>query len=116
MAFSCLIGKLNLTRRFAPLSKRKLDLVMDFPWSAQASVKFSLPPGYKVLSLPQDIHLQTDFGKCDVESSSPDASSVNVGLRFSLDVTRIRPDQYDAFREFCRLVDEKHDEKIRIVK
>ncbi len=116
MAFSCLIGKLNLTRRFAPLSKRKLDLVMDFPWSAQASVKFSLPPGYKVLSLPQDIHLQTDFGKCDVESSSPDASSVNVGLRFSLDVTRIRPDQYDAFREFCRLVDEKHDEKIRIAK
>jgi len=116
MAFPGVVRKLYLTRRYGTLSKRKHDLELNFPWRLKSSIRFRLPPGYKVLSVPEDIHLDTDFGKCHIEFDSSEPSSVMVKSRFSFGVTRVKVDQYDAFREFCRLVDEKRAEKIRIAK
>lgn len=116
MAFPGLIQKLYLTRQYAALSKRNFDLVFDFPWTMASSIRFRLPAGCKVVSVPQDIHLHADFGRCDVTFASPEAGLLEVVSRFSFDVTRVKPEQYDAFREFCRLVDEKWSERIRIAR
>ena len=116
MGFAGFIQKLHLTRRYASLSKRKYDLALAFPWSLKASFVFALPSGYKVVSLPDDVHLRTEFGKCDIEFTSAEATSVRMSFHFSLDVFRVRVAQYDAFRDFCRLIDEKQAEKIRIVR
>jgi len=116
VGFPGLIQKLHLTRRYASLSKRRCDLVFDFPWSLRASVLFRLPSGYRVVSLPDDVHLSTGFGKCDIEFASTSQTSVTVDFRFSFDVTRVKAEQYEGFRDFCRLVDEKQTEKIRIAK
>ncbi|NQT83031.1 DUF3857 domain-containing protein [bacterium] len=116
MGFAGLIQQLHLTRRFASLSSKKHDLVMEFPWSLKASVVFALPTGYTVFSLPDDMHLRTEFGKCDIEFTSTEPASVAVRFHFSLDVSRVKVEQYDAFRDFCRLIDEKQAEKIRITR
>ncbi len=216
MGFTGLIRKLHLGRRYASLSERKHDMVFAFPWSAKASIVFRLPSAYGVVSLPEDMHLKSDFGKCDIEftpmwhpagggtrenhgqdahatslriadcglqiadtslriadcglqiadsdaaglipksefalassvriadtslriadsglqiadsdtagpipkseirnpkSDAPDG--VAVSFHFSLDVRRVKVEQYSAFRDFCRQIDEKLAEKIRIAR
>ncbi len=116
MAFSGVINKMQLTRRYAPRSQRKYDLVLDFPWCTKGSTRFSLPPGYKVVSVPENADVQTSFGKYDIEFVVTEPGSVAMNFQFSFDVTRIRVEEYEAFRDFCRRVDEKEEEKIRIAK
>ncbi len=116
MGFAGLIQKLHLSRKYASLSERKYDLVFDFPWSSEASIAFRLPSGFRVVSVPEEMHLRTEFGKCDVEFTSAEPASVTVSFRFSLDIPRVRVEQYNAFRDFCRLIDEKQAEKIRIAR
>jgi tetratricopeptide (TPR) repeat protein/transglutaminase-like putative cysteine protease len=116
IAFPGVIQRLYLTRRYGALSKRKYDLVLDFPWGLDSSIRFRLPPGYRVVSVPEDIRLETDFGKCRIAFDSSEPGSVIVRGSFSFDVSRVKVEQYEAFREFCRLVDEKRAEKIRIAK
>jgi hypothetical protein len=116
VGFTGVIQKLYLTRRYASVSKREYDLALPFPWALNVSITYDLPAGHRVVSLPEDMHKKSEFGECHVEFATPTPTSVTVESRFALDVSRLKVEQYDAFRDFCRSVDETQTEKIRITR
>ena len=113
MTFKGFFGGYNLTKIYAGLSERKHDLVIDYPWTSEKTLKYELPEGFRVAEVPEDFHNENDFAECHIVYEKADGA-VTVKMKFVMKANRIDVDQYAKFREFCQLVDEKQNEKIRI--
>jgi hypothetical protein len=85
----------------APLSTRSEDLVLPAPWITQEELRFQLPAGASIASLPNDTALATPFGSARVRYEKKGRELViSTSVQFSK--LRITPAEYSAFREFCR--------------
>jgi len=101
----------DLVRTYARLSSRHLDLVLAYPWQHQESIRYHLPPGFHVASLPAPRKVETRFGRFElrVEARGP-AVSTEVSLDVKRD--RIAPADYPEFRRFLADVDAVMAERI----
>ena len=127
-------------RTYARLSTRRLDLVLAYPWQHQEMLKYELPGGYTVTSLPRSRHLQSKFGSFDLRvraplpegahghaerprhvspgdrqeerTSSPTAGTVIAEARLDVAQDRISAGDYPAFRKFLAEVDAVMAERI----
>jgi cellulose synthase operon protein C len=89
---------------YAPLSRRKFDLQLEFPFTTRFRYRCLPPPRRKFIP-PHDVHLTSAFGSLDVTYKTDDAGAVTVVGALALSATRIPPADYAVFREFLRRVD-----------
>ena len=115
MSLKPFFGGYDLTKTYASLSERKYDLVLDFPWIGSKTVKYKLPEGYSAVEIPMDFHKDTPFASCDITYEN-NPQGITISMKLVMKADRITVSQYQDFRKFCELFDEKQNEKIRIAK
>jgi transglutaminase-like putative cysteine protease len=96
--------KEHMTRDYAPLAARQLDVRMHAQWTEDDDWTVHLPPGARVKSAPSSAHAASVFGsyEVDVEASGP---ALHVKTTVTLVRTRIPAREYPAFRAWCEEVD-----------
>jgi cellulose synthase operon protein C len=115
MLLKSFFGGYELTKTYASLSERKYDLVLDFPWVGTKTMKYKLPNGYKVTETPENFHQDAPFASCDITYEKGE-QGIAISMKLVIKTDRIPVAQYQEFRKFCELLDEKQNEKIRIAK
>ena len=107
------MGRLELTNQMAALSEREWTLLHDFPWVQNYEVTYIFPEGAEVEEL-EPIDYQTPFGSV-TRTQETGAGEVKVFLQVKLDVLKVDPDEYAAFREFCTQADTYAGQRLRIL-
>jgi cellulose synthase operon protein C len=94
----------RLLDEFGTLSKRKLDVKLGAFGSVEDHITVTLPPGYRIKSTPSEAKVETRFGAFSVKvEQSP--KSVTVHSRIAVNVAKVTPAEYAAWRTFCQAVD-----------
>lgn len=96
---------LRLTPTYASLSKRTQDVWTQGFSTTEDLVSVELPPGAEVVSAPVSKHGKGPFGSYLVEVTT-DKRKVVIRSRIEIDVGRIKPSDYGAFRRFCEEADQ----------
>ena len=112
-SFKMLLAPQDLAKEYAPLAEREHDVVIPFPWTITKTMRYVLPDGATVDDLPDPLELETKHIDASITSTAA-AGEVVVESTVTLKSTRIPVDEYSAFREACRTIDEKQSERIRI--
>jgi tetratricopeptide (TPR) repeat protein len=94
----------HLVARYASLPRRRQDVRILGLSNIEDTFSIKLPPGYRVLSSPQDAKGETAFGRYAVSVASRPGEVV-VKSSLALKLTRISPQQYPDFKRFCGEVD-----------
>ncbi len=90
----------RLTALYAALSSRKQDVLIQGFSTRKETVTIKLPPGAKVEALPPDTTHKSNFGSYSVKVVQ-EGQKVTVTSSLALDVHRVAPKDYAAFRKFC---------------
>lgn len=101
-----------MSQRFAQLSKREYDLVLNYPWTRTNKQTYTLPDEAGDVAVPQDRTITTKYGEYK-RTSEINGKEVNVSETLVFDLIRLPKDEYQDFRDFCRLVDEAQEEKVQ---
>ena len=94
----------RLTPAYASLSQRRQDVWLLSPAELRDSFVVDLPPGARVITLPENVNLDNPFGwvKLNVEKQG---DRVTVTSRIGLRTDRVVPKDYPAFKRFCEDAD-----------
>ncbi len=65
------------------------------------SIRFELPDGYDVASMPDPVSLQTDFGEFSAEVVPLGDGVLEYRRQLRISQTTLPPEQYGAFRDFA---------------
>ena len=103
----------DLTSTYASQSKRKQDVRIVGFSTREETARVILPPGAHVVAGPPDAHGSSRFGSYSVETTR-DGKDVVVKSRLALDVTRVLPADYAAFRKFCQEVDQAMSHRLLV--
>ncbi|MDA1138070.1 MAG: DUF3857 domain-containing protein [Planctomycetota bacterium] len=103
----------SLMQQYAALNKRELPLEILYSFSKEMHIEIVLPENAKVLHIPSNLDLKTDYGHFIFEASA-DEKLLKINQSFELIGQLIQPDAYLAFREFCQTIDEKLQDLIRL--
>ena len=99
----------HLVRDYAQLQGRAQDLRIDAKTTRVDTTVLHLPPGSRVVRLPEAAHGESPFGSFSVEVASEgtpgDRVTVRATTTVTLSATRIRAADYPAFRAFCEKAD-----------
>jgi tetratricopeptide (TPR) repeat protein len=106
---------IELTRSYASLSQRRLDVRLLAPPAVDETVVIKLPPGARVVRAPPDVSQQTPFGSYSV-AVERQPGQVSVKSRLSVTATRVKPKQYKEWRRFCAQVDNAFSQRLVIQK
>ena len=101
----------GLSRRYASLSKREYDLVLPYRWHYIRDVIVTLPEGWSVSELPPPVDEENQFGRFRW-SGSVVGGELHLTGEIQLRVRRVTPENYQAFRTFCQLVDNHEERRI----
>jgi hypothetical protein len=101
----------GLSRRYAQLSKREYDLVLPYRWHYIRDLTIKLPEGWSVSELPPPAEEENQFGKF-VWSGAVVGNELHISGEIQLAVLRVKPEDYQAFRAFCQLVDNHEERRI----
>jgi len=80
-------------------AKRKLPVQFDFPVIKKDSLVYSIPPGYRLGSLPENFKTETRFGSYCIQYD-PSGSSLSITKTVRLNAGTIDPGQYSSFYTF----------------
>lgn len=100
-----------MSQRYAVLSQREYDLILNYPWSRTSILTIELPGEPKNAELPKDFETQTEFGDYS-RKTEWSGNKVTVKETLVFKPVRVAKEKYAKFREFCRLIDHYQDEKI----
>jgi len=103
----------DLTTSYASQSKRKQDVRIVGFSSREEVTRVTLPAGAKVVGGPPDASGSTRFGSY-VVTTTQEGRDVVVKSRLALDVTRVTPADYAAFRKFCQEVDQAMSHRLLV--
>lgn len=93
--------------------KRTHDLLLGTPDYEETLVEYKLPEGLSVRSIPQNESLQSPFGEYKIETTVKD-QVITVRSSSTITKARITPEEYEAFREFARKMDEAEAREITL--
>ncbi|MCK6588670.1 MAG: DUF3857 domain-containing protein [Polyangiaceae bacterium] len=105
----------SLASDYAPLSSRKLDLLLPALTSREEEWVVRLPAGMKVVRAPLPLSKDTPFGKFEI-SVEQGAGKVAVKSHITIRKARVTPAEYEAFKIFCEAVDRAFGQRIVISK
>ena len=100
-----------MSQRFASLSQREYDLVLNNPWTRTNIYTLELPGDPQSVELPEDCEISGPYGEY-TRKIERDGAKIVVRERVVFKPVRVSKEQYTDFREFCRLIDRHQDEKI----
>jgi cellulose synthase operon protein C len=103
----------DLTSTYASQSKRKQDVRIVGFSTREETARVILPVGARVVAGPPDARGSSRFGSYSVETTR-DGKDVVVKSRLALDVTRVLPADYAAFRKFCQEVDQAMSHRLLV--
>ena len=101
----------TFTESYAPLSERHHDLFLSGPWVNRYQFQYSLPTGFGVPELPQDVKQETPFGHLRIWHRMERGKLV-CRAEIALTKTRIKTDEYPAFRAFLGRLDQAFSRKM----
>ncbi len=107
----CTMFPEQMSQRYAQLSKREYDLVLNYPWTRTNVQTYQLPVNAEDVTLPQDRAITTRFGEYQRTAEWKDGV-VKIKETIVFDLIRLPKEKYQDFRDFCRLVDEAQEEKV----
>ena len=100
--------------RLAPLATRTQDLLLPAAWTTDEELRFSLPQGASVASVPQDSKVETSFGWAALHfEQRPGQLIVHTQVQFRS--TRLTPQQYPEFRAFCGEIEQLFRSEAKVV-
>ncbi|TPV93906.1 MAG: DUF3857 domain-containing protein [Myxococcales bacterium FL481] len=103
----------NLVSGLAAQVRRDHDLVLPTPSRRHATIEYELPRGLQFSQVPAPIRLDSPFGRFSLTvASSADKATVETVLE--LNVQRVAPDDYRAFRDFLRRVDASYEQAFEV--
>jgi tetratricopeptide (TPR) repeat protein/transglutaminase-like putative cysteine protease len=94
----------RLTPAYASLSQRKQDVSLLSPAELRDSFVVELPPGAKVVSLPESKKLEGPFGWVTINAEKS-GDRVSIKSKIGLRVQRVTPAEYPAWKAFCEEAD-----------
>lgn len=97
-----------------PVDDRNYPIVISSGYTQEATIRFQLPEGYRVESLPKPAQLETPFGRYDFTVEEVDGEVV-VQRKFVLSDEEQPAESYDAFREFLQVVVKSDGSKMVLV-
>ncbi len=106
------MGQTGLSSRFAGMKQRTYPVEIPYPWRQVYHVRYQLPPGTHVDSLPS-VDTTSPFGSVS-RTMSVDKGVLTVETEITLSVRSVPPDAYSRFREFCIKADQAAAARIRI--
>ncbi|MDG1570893.1 DUF3857 domain-containing transglutaminase family protein [Robiginitalea sp. M366] len=84
---------------------RKLPFMVQRGFEDQEAYEIALPKGYRPEALPGETAFETPFGHYRLQVSyEPESHSVSYQRKVLLQAGEYAPDQYDAYRDFCRKI------------
>ncbi|MCB9566443.1 MAG: DUF3857 domain-containing protein [Myxococcales bacterium] len=93
-----------VVRTMAPQAKREHDLILTSPAIEEHTIELTIPPGYTFAHAPTPAHLETPYGRFDLEVEvRGERARVRYLVEYS--VGRIKASEYAAFRELLRAID-----------
>jgi cellulose synthase operon protein C len=106
----------DFVQTYARLSRRKHSYLMGYPWQHDEELRFRLPEGWHVASLPDPREARSQFGRFRLEIRAPapgqgggrEGREVReVVVRSQIEVTQhlVPPGDYPAFRAFLGTLD-----------
>jgi tetratricopeptide (TPR) repeat protein/transglutaminase-like putative cysteine protease len=99
---------------FAPLSTRKFDLVLSYPWVNRFHYRIVLPAGLSAADVPKDVDAHGPFGAVKLAYRLDGKALVAEG-ELQLGVSRVKASDYPAFRAFLGQIDQALGRRIRVV-
>jgi hypothetical protein len=94
----------DLAATYARLGERHWPVVLGYPWQHVERVTFRLPAGVRVVRLPAERQVKNAFGGFTL-SVKRDQAQVTVTSELRVEVGRVSPAEYPAFRAFLRDTD-----------
>jgi len=101
--------------RYAQLSKREYELVLPYRWFRTFDTKISIPDGWEVAEMPPAVEEDSPFGKYRW-SGAVVGGEIQITGEIQLGVLRVAPEEYQAFRAFCQLIDNHEERRIHLRK
>ncbi len=96
---------------YAPISSRRLPLVLKHAFENHFDYRYTLPAGYEVERLPEAKRIESPFGTAALTFERDGAKLVAKGS-IALTSPRVEPADYPAFRAFLGKVDHLFGAKI----
>ena len=101
----------SMSQRYATVSKREYDLILNYPWTRNNGQTITVPKDWSHLQLPPDRSLETPFGSYK-RTGEWKNGEITIKEELILHSVRVAKEDYQGFRDFCRLVDQYQEEKV----
>lgn len=105
--------EVRLTPLYASLSMRTYDVRLLGVPTRQDTFTVKLPTGYRVVSIPNDTSIDSQFGNFTIGIEQV-PGRVTVKTVIALTANRVKPRDYPAFRNFCADVDRALEPRLQI--
>ena len=103
----------DFTSTYARLGQRHWPLVLGYPWRHQEKLVFRLPAGARLVRVPAPRKLASRFGEFSLLSETARGGlEVTLKSLLAVEVSRIEPADYPAFRSFLHDIDAVLAEKL----
>jgi cellulose synthase operon protein C len=101
------------TEAYAAASSRRHDLVLGDPSETRFTYRYAVPPGWRVVDVPDPAEVETPFGAFAVRYRKDGGGLVAEG-HVTFRTGRVAAKDYPAFRRFTADVDRAFGRKVRI--
>lgn len=101
----------DLIGAYARQSTRTQDLTIRVPFANETTVKYTLATDRVFDRIPEPVELKSKFGSLEI-AYRPDGQSLEVSVRYSIDVQRVAVEDYDEFRSFLSKATDALDQTI----
>jgi len=101
----------SYTQAYAQLSERRFDLVLPQPSVNQYAAQYKLPTGYSVSELPTNVTEDSKFGRLRT-TYRIENGILSCTAEVAVTVSRVKPEDYPAFRLFLGRVDQELSRKL----
>jgi hypothetical protein len=98
-----------------PDRERRYDVVFDGVYSTSETVALELPSGWHLDGLPDDVHIQSEFGSFTRQFEESD-NVLHSSRSFRLTSARIPSGKYDELRAFTVSVERAESEPLLLVR
>ena len=115
LAFSPFGQGRTYVESYAPLSERKQDLVLAYPWSNGFTYRYTLPKELAAAELPTDVDVKSPYGEVVLKYRSENGQVVCEG-QVMLGSSRVTAAEYPAFRAFLGSIDQALARKVKLGK
>jgi len=113
LSFSPFSKVRSYVESYTPLSERKFDLVLPFPWENHFVYRYKLPRGTVAGALPADFSRSSPFGSVKL-TYRKDGDTLVCDGTIQIAVSRVKVADYAAFRGFLGALDQAMARKVEL--